>query len=457
MIKRVFALFLTCCLLLSLFAGCGKTEAAGSTEELEKGWYSLTDEDGEIAGYLYSTGKKLTSYDAEGEELMEESKFKYDEEEEAFVIDDTAAFSLTVSRKTTTITVPKKSPLGISKGDYTLTAVDEDEVGGGAEGAVDKLEKGWYEIADDGEVLGYLYSTGKKIAAFDAEGEELMEETKFSYDEEEGAFLIDDTPAFSLEKSKDGYTVTIPKKSPLPFDKGEYSAKAVKEDQVGGAATAPAAVTEPENGGETPAAAVEEERKIIGTWSGTVDFGEALMTAMSNAGGSFAEVAEFAEAPLNLENLDLTVKVKVNVGSDGYTTFELDTADMSRVTTEFLDGVIDWVLVAMEGYIKAMCKASGMSLEDFYALVEAQYGKKVSSIVELLPLMDVDIEEIKEDALKEIDLSDLSITGYITMDGEKGVFVATDGKTGAVSYDGTTLTITVEDSDYSFTVSCTKN
>ena len=224
--KRIIALLLLLTMVCALFAGCGKNEEAEApkaetlaNDTLPAGTYEVLDED-EVIAVLVSTGKKLTVYDADGEdgeELMEESKFSYDKDEEAFMIDDTKAFSLEVGKKETTITVPKKSPLGIDKGSYTLqVAEDEDEV--------PTLEKGTYAVLDeDDEMIAILECTGKKIAVYSPDDEELMEESKFSYDEDEEAFMIDDTAAFTLEVSKKTITITVPKKSPLGLDKGTYT------------------------------------------------------------------------------------------------------------------------------------------------------------------------------------------------------------------------------------------
>ncbi|MCQ2406111.1 MAG: hypothetical protein MJ067_02710 [Oscillospiraceae bacterium] len=144
MAKKLVSILLVLVLLLGLFAGCGLTDkldelrGRGSGKgrdkdeddapRLSKGYYSVLDDDDEIVAYLHSTGKKLTVYDADGEELMEESRFSWDEDEEAFVIDDAPAFTLEEGKKITTISIPKKSPLGIKKGDYTLEEIDEDEL-----------------------------------------------------------------------------------------------------------------------------------------------------------------------------------------------------------------------------------------------------------------------------------------------------------------------------------------
>ncbi len=144
MAKKLVSILLVLILLLGLFAGCGLTDkldelrGRGSGKgrdkdeddapRLSKGYYSVLDDDDEIVAYLHSTGKKLTVYDADGEELMEESRFSWDEDEEAFVIDDAPAFTLEEGKKITTISIPKKSPLGIKKGDYTLEEIDEDEL-----------------------------------------------------------------------------------------------------------------------------------------------------------------------------------------------------------------------------------------------------------------------------------------------------------------------------------------
>ena len=231
--KRIIALLLLLTMVCALFAGCGKNEEAEApkaetlaNDTLPAGTYEVLDED-EVIAVLVSTGKKLTVYDADGEdgeELMEESKFSYDKDEEAFMIDDTKAFSLEVGKKETTITVPKKSPLGIDKGSYTLQAA------GGDEDEVPTLEKGTYNVLDeDGELVAVLECTGKKIAVYSPDDEELMEESKFSYDEDEEAFMIDDTAAFTLEVSKKTITITVPKKSPLGLDKGTYTLQPVDE------------------------------------------------------------------------------------------------------------------------------------------------------------------------------------------------------------------------------------
>lgn len=131
--KKYLALLLAFVLVLGLFAGCGEKAENEPEEETEipqlaKGWYEILDDEEETAGYLHSTGKKLTVFNALGEELMAETKFSYDEEEEAFVIGGKAAFTLEVGKKTTTLSVPKKSPLGLDKGDYTLEEAEESDV-----------------------------------------------------------------------------------------------------------------------------------------------------------------------------------------------------------------------------------------------------------------------------------------------------------------------------------------
>lgn len=449
--KKTIAILLALLMILGLFAGCGSRDSgsgsSGSAAELEAGWYSLTDDDDELVGYLCSTGKKVTAYDADGEELMEEAKFKYDEDEEAFVIDGTNAFTLTVSKKTVTITIPKKSPLGFGKGEYTLTEVDEDEVGGGTAGPADELPKGWYALKDGKETMGYLYSTGKKVAAYDANGEELMGETKFSYDEEEEAFLIDDTPAFSLEKTKDGYTVTIPKKSPLPFDKGDYSAVTVEESEVGSAAGGPG---KPDvEAGDPPAGpepAVEQApASLAGTWTGSFDFGEVITASVTDS-ASLTEIESYANAPLSFEGYDLTAAVTMVINEDLTAALTVDPQSVQKVMDNAFDGTLAWMLPAMDSYIAAMCKESGISVADFYSLVAMQYGTAVNTIEDLLPLMGVDLEEYREEIMSQYDLSSLSEAGLILLgdDAVSGVYVPDTGTPMNLTIDADHSVITLE-------------
>lgn len=235
--KKIISLLLAAIMLLSLLAGCGGSKAIlSSTEELPEGEYQVVD-DGDVVATIISTGKKITVLNEDEDELLEETKFKYDSKAEMFTIDGEKAFSLSIDKKTVTITIPKNSPLGIKKGDYELTAADakgsKDSKKDSKDSNEPALEKGWYALLDgEEEVVGYLNCTGKKIAAYDDNGCELMEEAKFAYDDDEGAFMIDGKAAFSLTVEKKTTTITIPKKSPLGLDKGEYTLEECDEDDV---------------------------------------------------------------------------------------------------------------------------------------------------------------------------------------------------------------------------------
>jgi len=251
--KKIISLLLVSVMLLALFAGCGTKAILSSTEELPEGEYLVMDGD-DVVATIVSTGKKITVLNEDEEELLEETKFKYSDKDEAFTVDGEKAFSLSIEKKTVTITVPKNSPLGIKKGDYTLTTAEakggKDSKKDDKSGDAPTLEKGWYAVLEDDEAVGYLYCAGKKLAAYDEDGSELMAEAKFSYDEDEGAFMIDDTAAFSLTVEKKTTTITVPKKSPLGIKKGDYTLEACEEDDV---PTATASGTKPSST-DTPAA-----------------------------------------------------------------------------------------------------------------------------------------------------------------------------------------------------------
>lgn len=129
-IKQLLALLLAAVLLAGLCA-CGlkpaEPEKTAEAPELEKGWYAVLDDDDPV-GYLYSTGKRVTFLNADGEAELEDIRLKWDAEALAFVIDNSPAFSLEVSKRTVTMTVPKKSPLPYDKGSYTLEEIDEDDL-----------------------------------------------------------------------------------------------------------------------------------------------------------------------------------------------------------------------------------------------------------------------------------------------------------------------------------------
>lgn len=202
MMKRVFVLLLAVLLVLSLFAGCGdKKPAADESEteapELAKGFYVLLDDEDEPAAYLRSTGKKLTVYTAEGELLLEQVKFSWDEEGEAFVIDGKAAFTLEIAKKVTTLTIPKKSPLGLDKGSYTLEECEESDIPTGKETGsqvpdspssdgpapdvpspdapepgpvLTALPDGSYEVYNNGSYDGFLVLSAGTAVSYDGSG-----------------------------------------------------------------------------------------------------------------------------------------------------------------------------------------------------------------------------------------------------------------------------------------------
>jgi len=97
------------------------------------------------------------------------------------------------------------------------------------------LEKGWYAVLDEEDnTVGYLCSTGKRLTAYDENGiaQEDLNDVKFKWDSAEAAFVIDGTPAFTLEISKKTVEMTVPKKSPLPFDKGTYTLEEIDEEDM---------------------------------------------------------------------------------------------------------------------------------------------------------------------------------------------------------------------------------
>jgi len=231
--KKLIALLLVLVMVLSLFAACGSKTAEEPEEkeapELAKGWYAVLNEDEETVAYLQSTGKKLTVYDEEGNEAMEASKFSWDVDEEAFVIGDAVAFMLEVSKKQTTFTVPKKSPLPIDKGTYTLDEIDEEDVPQPADTpdpVVDPepttdpepaaaetfytLPAACYRAQLSDKDIGYFKFDGTTLYMYDMDGV-LSDSYAMSYDAETGIYTMDDGEQLKVNMGAYGdYYLTEP-------------------------------------------------------------------------------------------------------------------------------------------------------------------------------------------------------------------------------------------------------
>lgn len=214
--KRVFSLFLVLTLILTALAGCGKDNGESSkssdkedgkdgekTEQLlERGYYEVTDEDGELVGYLEVKKSEIIVYDGRARE-EKTLEYEYNEDKERYELDDGELFG---GERFTVEEASKKKLTLITKDkdEYTLEKLDELPGGGKKDpdsGLVQdnaaetpssdyvELPTGCYAMYYEGSLESYLEVSRRTMTLYGSDGYE-QEEFGYSY-ERDGSCALD--------------------------------------------------------------------------------------------------------------------------------------------------------------------------------------------------------------------------------------------------------------------------
>lgn len=226
--KRTFSILLILALILTALAGCGENNTKPDDDDddkaqLNKGYYEVTDEEGDPAGYLEVKKSEIVVYDDDVKET-DSLSYEYNEKKDRYDLDGGELFGgdrFTVEKD------GKKLTLIADDGEYTLKKIDElpdnnnkkkDDPTPNPEESDDpdsdyvELPTGYYAVYDGRSLEGYLEVTRRTIVSYDADGYEMTEEN-YSY-------------------ARDGSCTTSQFSLLFTYDRGDYYMGAAGEEEV---------------------------------------------------------------------------------------------------------------------------------------------------------------------------------------------------------------------------------